>query len=103
MTHPAPDIERLRENAIAARDGALIGGVRTAPFTFCTVHWEVMLALLDATTQQRVNVAHLTVLAERTAAELNHAIAHNHERTEILRLAGRLVRDMHALTERNPT
>ena len=103
MTHPAPDIERLRENAIAARDGALIGGVQADPHVFCLVHWQVMLALCDAVDQQRVNVAHLTVLAERTAAELNHAIAHNHERPEILRLAGRLVREMHALTERNPT
>lgn len=103
MTSAAPDIEKLRENAIAARDGALIGGVRTAPYTFCTVHWQTMLTLLDATTQPRIHAAHLTVLAEHTAAELNHAIAHNHERTEILRLAGRLVREMHALTERpNP-
>lgn len=102
MTHPAPDVAELRQHAHEARDGALIGGVRAKPHVFCAVHWRVMLTLLDATTQPRIDVAHLTVLAETTAAQLNHAIAHNHERTEVLHLLGRLMRQLHALTERTP-
>lgn len=95
-----PDLAVLRRHAEEARDGALIGGVRAQPHVFCTVHWQIMLTLCDATTQPRVDTAHLTVLAETTAAQLNHAIAHGHERTEILALLGRLMRQLHALTER---
>lgn len=102
MIRSAPDLTELRRHAEEARDGATIGGIQAPPHLFVTVHWEVMLAVLDSTTQPRVNAAHLTVLAERTAAELNHAIAHQHERGEILRMAGQLVRQMHALTERTP-
>jgi len=102
MISPAPDVDELRQHAIEARDGVTFGGVRAPAQVFCTVHWQVMLTLLDATTQPRVNTAHITVLAEHTAAQLNHAIAHGHERGEILHLLGQLMRQLHALTERTP-
>jgi hypothetical protein len=100
MIRSAPDLTELRRHAEEARDGATIGGIQAPPHTFVTVHWEVMLAVLDATSQPRVDAAHLTLLAAGTAAELNHAIAHNHERSEILRLLGQLMRQLHGLTER---
>jgi hypothetical protein len=103
VTRTTIDLREIRRNAIEARDGAMIGGIRAEPHTFCTVHWQIMLALCDATDQPRLTGAHLTVQAERTAAELNHAIAHNHERSEILRLLGQLMRQLHGLTERNQT
>lgn len=97
------DLRRLRANAIEARDGALIGGVRTAPLVFCTVHWQVMLALCDAATPTRLNHAAGLHNAARLAGELNHALAYGHDRNDNIRLSGRLVRQLHDLTERTPT
>ncbi len=109
MLHSPPDVERLRQLALEARDGTSALGADIPPSIFVPVHAEHLLVLLDAVTQHDVDTAttgrpgHLPAgwLADLTDAvgALNNAIAESVGPDNLRAAARTIAQLLHAATD----